>query len=92
MLIQCLDINIFLCGWLFLIFFRSMSGAGRASKEYNHDEKQTGGPVQGIGEMASAPQSGYVWDAASGYYYDAASGYYYDGNSGLHLLTCLSIC
>ena len=44
-----------------------------------------------MGEMASAPQSGYVWDEASGYYYDAASGYYYDGNSGLHLLICLSV-
>ena len=44
-----------------------------------------------MGEMASAPQSGYVWDEASGYYYDAASGYYYDGNSGLHLLICLCL-
>lgn len=39
--------------------------------------------------MASAPQSGYVWDESSGYYYDAASGYYYDGNSGFHLLISL---
>lgn len=65
-------------------FSQQYDGAGWAPKEYNHDEKQTGGQAQGIGEMASAPQSGYVWDEASGYYYDAASGYYYDGNSGLY--------
>lgn len=65
-------------------FSQQYDGAGWAPKEYNHDEKQTGGHAQGIGEMASAPQSGYVWDEASGYYYDAASGYYYDGNSGLY--------
>lgn len=70
-------------------FLYQYDGAGWAPKEYNHDEKQTGGQGQGIGQMASAPQSGYVWDEASGYYYDAASGYYYDGNSGLHFLTCL---
>ncbi|KAF8091155.1 hypothetical protein N665_0452s0024 [Sinapis alba] len=65
-------------------FSQQYDGAGWAPKEYNHDEKQTGGQAQGTGEMASAPQSGYVWDEASGYYYDAASGYYYDGNTGLY--------
>ncbi|ESQ45054.1 hypothetical protein EUTSA_v10010093mg [Eutrema salsugineum] len=72
-------------------FSQQYDGVGWAPKEYNFDEKQTGGQAQGVGEIeaqkgasASAPQSGYVWDEASGYYYDAASGYYYDGNSGFY--------
>ncbi|XP_051144506.1 SUPPRESSOR OF ABI3-5 isoform X2 [Andrographis paniculata] len=65
-------------------FAQQYDAVGWAPKEYNPDDNQaTGGQEQG-GQVAGAPQSGFVWDEASGYYYDAASGFYYDGNTGLY--------
>ncbi|KAK9145218.1 hypothetical protein Sjap_005121 [Stephania japonica] len=70
-------------------FAQQYDAVGWAPKEYNPDEKQSGGGQQGSGNVndqknSLAPQSGFVWDEASGYYYDAASGFYYDGNTGLY--------
>ncbi|XP_065850651.1 SUPPRESSOR OF ABI3-5 isoform X2 [Euphorbia lathyris] len=70
-------------------FAQQYDAVGWAPKEYNPDDKATGGQEQASGEAGvkkdgSAPQSGFVWDESSGYYYDAASGFYYDGNSGLY--------
>ncbi|XP_068650242.1 SUPPRESSOR OF ABI3-5-like isoform X2 [Aristolochia californica] len=72
-------------------FAQQYDAVGWAPKEYNPDDKQSGGGAEhgtnGNSEArpgGSAPQSGFVWDEASGYYYDAASGFYYDGNTGLY--------
>ncbi|KAG9452981.1 hypothetical protein H6P81_005885 [Aristolochia fimbriata] len=72
-------------------FAQQYDAVGWAPKEYNPDDKQSGGGAEqgstGNSESqtgGSAPQSGFVWDEASGYYYDAASGFYYDTNTGLY--------
>ncbi|XP_022881902.1 SUPPRESSOR OF ABI3-5-like isoform X2 [Olea europaea var. sylvestris] len=70
-------------------FAQQYDAVGWAPKEYNPNDKQSGGEQeqgrQDTGQKdPSAPRSGFVWDEASGYYYDAASGFYYDGNTGLY--------